>query len=133
MPEQNETSEIIYNWNCNTVDVYPTQGEFNNIIYRVHYIVRGGIDYSTNAITATKIGTVILNTNNVTNFIPFNELTSEQTIAWTKATLGEVEVLAIETYIANQIELLRNPVSITMVVPDPPHEAPILPIIPAID
>jgi hypothetical protein len=126
MPEQNETSEIIYNWNCNTVDVYPTQGEFNNIIYRVHYIVRGGIDYSTNAKTVTRTGTQVLNTESVTNFIPFNELTSEQTIAWTKSAMGAEMVLAIETDIANQIELLRNPVSITMVVPDPPHEAPIM-------
>jgi hypothetical protein len=119
-------SEIIYNWNCNTVDVYPTQGEFDNIIYRVHYIVTGGIDYSTNAITATRPGTQVLNTENVANFIPFNELTSEQTVAWTKSAMGEEMVLAIEADIANQIELLRNPVSITVTVPDPPRNAIIL-------
>ena len=120
-------SEIIYNWSCNNVDVYPKQGEYNNIIYRVHYVVTGGINYSTTPIIATRIGTQVLNTEGVTNFIPFNELTSEQTIAWTKAAMGEEMVLSIETYIANQIENLKNPVSITMVVPDPPYEAPTLP------
>ena len=120
-------SEIIYNWSCNNVDVYPKQGEYNNIIYRVHYVVTGGIDYSTNAKTATRIGTQVLNTEGVTNFIPFNELTSEQTIAWTKAAMGEEMVLAIENSIAEQIELLINPITVTMVVPDPPHEAPTLP------
>ena len=120
-------NEIIYNWSCNTVDVYPKQGEYDNIIYRVHYIVTGGIDYSTNAKTATRIGIQALNTDGITNFIPFSELTSEQTVAWTKSAMGEEMVLAIETDIAEQIELLRNPVSITVTVPDPPSVAPILP------
>ena len=123
-------SEIIYNWNCNTVDVYPTQGELTNVIYRVHYIVRGGIDYSTTPVIATRNGTQELNTDNVQNFIPFDQLTSEQTVAWTKSAMGETMVAEIEANIANQIELQKNPVSITMTVPelvqDPPYEDPIL-------
>lgn len=124
MPTENENSEIIYNWNCNTVDVYPTQGDYTNIIYNVHYNVIGGINYSTQPIIASSRGTQLLNTDNVTNFIPFDQLTSEQTIAWTKAAMGEEMILAIETNIANQIESLKNPISITKVVPDPPQPAP---------
>jgi hypothetical protein len=40
--------------------------------------------------------------------------------------MGEEKVLAIETSIANQIEALKNPVSITVTVPDPPRNAIIL-------
>lgn len=126
-------NEIIYNWNCNTVDIYPNHGDYTDVVYRVHYTVIGGINYSTNAITANRIGTQVLDTKNVANFIPFSELTSEQTVAWTKSAMGEDMVLAIETDIANQIELLRNPVSITVTVPDPPHQTPALPIIPTLD
>jgi len=119
-------NEIIYNWNCNTVDVYPTQGELTNVIYKIHYVVTGGIDYSTQPIVSACSGTILLNTDGITNFIPFDQLTSEQTIAWTKSVLGETLVAEIEIDIANQIELLKNPVSITKVVPDPPHEAPLI-------
>lgn len=119
-------NEIIYNWFCNTVDIYPTLGDYTNIIHNVHYIVTGGIDYSTTPITVTKIGTQTLNTNSITSFIPFDEITSEQTVSWTKAALGEEKVLAIETDIANQINLLKNPVSITVTVPDPPRDEIIL-------
>lgn len=119
-------NEIIYNWLCNTVDVYPIQGELTNVIYRVHYRVSGGIDYSTTPITASRIGTQGLNTDVVTNFIPFDQLTSEQTIAWTKSAMGETLVAEIEAEIANQIELQKNPVSVTMVVPDPPQDPPIM-------
>jgi hypothetical protein len=126
MPEQTEISEIIYNWNCNRVDIYPTLGDYTNVIHNVHYNVIGGINYSTTPITASSFGMQILNTENVADFIPFNELTSEQTVAWTKAAMGEEKVLAIETSIANQIEALKNPVSITVTVPDPPRNAIIL-------
>lgn len=119
-------NEIIYNWNCNRVDVYPTQGEFTNVIHKIHYVVTGGIDYSTVPITAMCMGTIPLNTDGITNFVPFDELTSEQTVNWTKTGMGEEMVFAIESDIANQIEALKNPVSITMVVPDPPYEAPLI-------
>ena len=125
MPIENENSEIIYTWNCNTVDVYPTHDGLQNVVYNVHYNVVGGINYSTQPIIGSSGGTQLLNTDNVASFIPFDQLTSEQTVAWTKAAMGEEMVLAIETNIANQIESLKNPISITKVVPDPPYEAPI--------
>jgi hypothetical protein len=116
-------SEIIYNWNCNTVDVYPKNGEYTDVVYNVHYAV-WGTDGSEASIQANIIGTQILDIKNITDFIPFNELTSEQTVAWTKSTMGEERVLEIENNIAEQIALLKNPVSITLVVPDPPRDAP---------
>jgi hypothetical protein len=126
MPTENENSEIIYTWNCNTVDVYPIQGDYTNVIYNVHYNVIGGINYSTQPIIGSSGGTQLLNTDNVASFIPFDQLTSEQTVAWTKSAMGEAMITEIENDIANQIESLKNPISITKVVPDPPHEAPIM-------
>jgi len=120
MPAQNETSEIIYSWNCNTVEVYPTLGDNTNVIYLVNWNVTGRINYLTNLITSTKSGDIELNTENLQNFIPFNQITSEQTTDWAKATMGESQVSMLEDMIASEIESLKNPVSITMVVPDPP-------------
>lgn len=116
-------SEIIYNWNCNTVDIYPKNRDYTDVVYNVHYAVTG-TDVSESSFQANIIGTQILDIKNITNFIPFYELTSEQTVAWTKSTMGEAGVSAIENSIAEQIALLKTPVSITVVVPDPPHDAP---------
>ena len=116
MATQSTISEITYTWICNTVDVYPTQGDYTNLVHNVYYIVLGELTNDTE-ITSTKVGKQTLDTTNVTNFIPFDELTNEQIVTWTKSAMGEELVLAIETDIANQIELLRNPVSVTMTIP----------------
>lgn len=120
-------NEIIYNWNCNTVDKYPTLGELTDVIHRVHWVVTGGVDYETSQPTiARSIGTQDLNTDNVQDFIPFGEITSVNTTLWVKSAMGAEMVANIESTIANQIELLKNPISVTTVVPDPPQPAPIV-------
>lgn len=123
MATKSKASEIIYNWNCNTVDIYPKDGDYTDVVYNVHYIVTG-TDDSVPPISSNRIGTQMLDIKNITNFIPFYELTSEQTVAWTKSTMGEDGVLAMENSIAEQIALLKTPVSITVIVPDPPRDAP---------
>ena len=30
-----------YEWNCKTVDVHPTEGEYTDVVYNVHWIVTG--------------------------------------------------------------------------------------------
>ena len=116
-------NKIIYNWNCNTVDIYPKDGDYTDVVYNIHYIVTG-TDDSVPPISSNRIGTQMLDIKNITDFIPFYELTSEQTVAWTKSTMGEDIVLSIENAIAEQIAILRTPVSITVTIPDPPGPIP---------
>ena len=33
-----------YDWNCATVDCYPTDGEYTDVVYNVHWIVTGTSD-----------------------------------------------------------------------------------------
>jgi hypothetical protein len=112
--------EIIYNWNCNTIDKYPTLGELTDVIHRVHWIVTGWVDYGTQPIVARCSGIQDLNTDNVQNFIPFNEITSTNTTLWVKTAMGTERITSIESDIMMQIDLLKNPVSVTAVVPDAP-------------
>ena len=116
-------NKIIYNWNCNTVDIYPKDGDYTDVVYNIHYIVTG-TDDSVPPISSNRIGTQMLDIKNITDFIPFYELTSEQTVAWTKSTMGEDIVLSIENAIAEQIAILKTPVSITVTIPDPPGPIP---------
>ena len=105
---------IIYNWNCKTVDVHPQEEGETNVVYNVHWIVTGvDGDYS-----ATNIGTQIVSLSEGGAFIPFEDLTNEIVVGWTKEAMGENQVDQIETSIASQIEDQKNPVSVTMVVED---------------
>jgi hypothetical protein len=116
-----------YNWNCKTVDAYPQDGEYADLVYNVHWIVTGvsdelnpeGIAYS-----ATSIGTQTLDTSEVTDFIPFEDLTNEQVVAWTKGAMGEEQVASIEASIQSQIDALITPTTVTLTIgePVPPTE-----------
>lgn len=103
---------MTYNWNCKTVDVHPQEEGETNVVYNVHWIVTGTEeDYS-----ATNIGTQIVALNSEADFIPFEDLTNEIIVGWTKEAMGEEQVQAIEDSIASQIAELENPTSVTMTI-----------------
>ena len=103
---------ITYNWNCKTVDVHPKEKEQTNVVYNVHWIVTGvDGDYS-----ATNIGTQIVPLSEGDTFIPFEDLTNEIVVGWTKEAMGEGQVAQIEATIAAAIEDQINPSSVTLII-----------------
>ena len=108
-----------FEWNCRTVDVYPTEGEYTDVVYNVHWIVTGTseqVDPEGNAYTSTSIGTQVLDTSTITDFIPFADLTNAEVVQWTKDTMGTEQVDAIEAGIESSISEEINPTSITMTI-----------------
>mgnify|MGYP003637858879 FL=1 len=111
-----------YNWNCKTVDAYPQDGEYTDLVYNVHWIVTGvsdelnpeGVAYS-----ATNIGTQTLDVSDVTDFIPFEDLTNEQVVTWTKSAMGAEQVASIEASIQSQIDSLITPTTVTLTIGEP--------------
>jgi len=103
---------ITYNWDCKTVDVHPQEEGQTNVVYNVHWIVTG-VDEK---YSATNIGTQVVPLSEGSVFIPFEDLTNEIVVEWTKEAMGEDQVNQIETSIASQIEDQKNPVSVTMVI-----------------
>ena len=111
-----------FNWNCKTVDVYPTDETYADVVYNVHWIVTGTsdqLDPQDNPYTATSIGTQTLSTSDITDFIPFEDLTNEEVVAWTQAAMGEEQVAQIEANIEAQIENLITPTSLTLTIGEP--------------
>jgi len=110
---------ITYDWNCKTVDCYvETEGE-SDVVYNVHWIVTGvsdTLDPGGNPYTSRSIGTQVLNIEDITGFIPFDQLTNDEVVAWTKTAMGNERVTSIEGGIAAAIELLITPVSVTLQV-----------------
>ena len=93
------------NWNCKTVDYYNHEHNgHEQVIYNVHWrVTKEDGDYS-----ASSYGTQSLNTENIKNFVPLEDVTNEIVVAWVKDALGE-EVSLIEDSLDQQIEALKNP------------------------
>ena len=118
MAKKKQATGVIYDWNCKTVDAYPKDGEYTDVVYNVHWIVTG-TDDSVPPVQATVYGTQTLNVEDITTFIPFEDLTNEEVVAWTQAAMGEEQVASIEANIVGQIELLINPTSVTLTIGEP--------------
>ena len=104
--------EVTYDWNCKTVDVHPQEEGQTDVVYNVHWNVTGVEgEYS-----VTNIGTQIVPLSEGSTFIPFEDLTNEIVVDWTKEAMGEETVASIETSIANQIQDLITPTSVTMTI-----------------
>jgi len=113
---------INYDWNCKTVDAYIEQEGETDVVYNVHWIATGTsseVDPEGNPYSATNIGTQTLDTDAITDFIPFDEVTNAEVVAWTQAAMGAEQVAAIEANIASNIDALITPTTITLTVGEP--------------
>ena len=111
----------VYNWNCKTVDVHPTEAGQTDVVYNVHWIVTGisdELDPEGNAYQATTIGTRTVPLDSKSEFIPFEDLTNEIVVDWTKDAMGAEQVTSIEAGIQQAIDLEINPTSVTMTIGD---------------
>ena len=72
---------IIYAWDCTRVDAYPVEDENSDVVYNVHYQLAGVDTVNTqsngNSYQAYIVGTQMLDTSTITEFIPFEDLTNE--------------------------------------------------------
>jgi len=116
-----------YNWNCKTVDCYPEQDNEADVVYNVHWIVTGTsdqVDPQGSPYSATNIGTQTLDTSQITTFIPFDQLTNDEVVAWTKRAMGDEQVASIEASIQSQIDSLITPTSVTLTIGEPVPPTP---------
>jgi len=110
---------VKYDWNCRTVDAYVKKEEESDVVYNVHWIVTGFSDELNpdgNPYSSRSIGTQTLNTSEITNFIPFDQVTNEEIVAWTKSSMSEEQVKNIETGISTQIESIIHPLTVTLTI-----------------
>ena len=123
---------VTNNWNCKTVDAYVEKDNEADVVYNVHWIVTGTsdtLDPQDNPYSATSIGTQTLDTSEIINFIPFDQVTNEEVVAWTQAAMGEEQVAQIEAGIASQIESLIHPTTVTLTIGEPVPPVEVIPVV----
>ena len=80
------------------------------VIFNVHWrVTKEDGDYS-----ASSYGTQSLSTEDIQDFVPFDDVTSEMVEGWVKDAMGEEEVSNIESSLDQQIEDQKNPTSVTV-------------------
>lgn len=68
------------------------------------------IDSDASGNQARVYGSVGIPTDDITDFIPYADITEAQALEWTKTALGDEEVASMEANVAAQLELLEDPV-----------------------
>ena len=101
-----------YTWDCKTVDTYPTHAEQTDVVYNVHWRVIG----SDGTNEATHIGTQTLETEDLSSFTAFDEVTHTNVVEWTKAALGEERVAEIQSALDATLVELAAPSSVTRII-----------------
>ena len=107
---------ISYEWNVNTVDVYPTDEEQTNVIYNVHWrlnAVDTQVDAEGNPYTASVYGTQALDTSDLSGFIDFDSVTAAEVQGWVESAMGEEEVQSLKDSLDSKIAGEINPTSVT--------------------
>ena len=107
---------ISYEWNVNTVDVYPSEEGHSNVIYNVHWRLNATdteVDAEGNPYVASVYGTQSLDTSDLSNFTDFDSVTSSQVQGWVEAAMGEEAVQNLKDGLDAQIDGQKNPTSVT--------------------
>lgn len=106
-----------YTWDCKTVDVKTTVGNFSNVVYNVHWRMTAVSDTET-PYQAVNIGTQALTIENIQpdGFIPVEELTHAQIISWVEEAMGEDRIAQIKQYLDTLIQEKINPTKQTITI-----------------
>jgi len=107
---------ISYEWNVNTVDVYPTDGDYTDVIYNVHWRLNATdteVDAEGNPYTASVYGTQSLDTSDLSDFTDFESVTSSQVQGWVESAMGEEEVQSLKDGLDANIAGQITPTSIS--------------------
>ena len=107
---------ISYEWNVNTVDVYPSEENHSNVIYNVHWRLNATdteVDAEGNPYVASVYDTQSLDTSDLSNFTNFDSVTSSQVQGWVEAAMGDEEVQNLKDKLDANIADQKNPTSVT--------------------
>lgn len=93
-----------YTWKITKLMAFPTLDGKSNVISRICFDVSA----EDGGTRITHSHGVNLPTDNLSSFIPFDELDEQTLIGWAKHYLGQIGVDAIEFDVANELRLQFN-------------------------
>ena len=111
---------INYTWDVSTCDVYPTKSSKSNVVYNVHWRLTATDDANDDAHgnpqTATVYGSQGLDTDSISSFTAFADLTSSDVQGWVEAALTADKVTELKSGLDAQIAEKITPTSVTKTI-----------------
>ena len=107
---------ISYNWDVSTVDVYPIDEGYTDVIYNVHWrlnAVDTQVDAEGDPYIADVYGTQVLDTSDLSGFIDFDSVTSAEVQGWVESAMGEEQVQSLKDGLDANIAAQITPTSET--------------------
>lgn len=101
-----------YKFHINAVDAHVSSNGLDNVIYNVHYSYIGE---DNNGNSTSRIGVVAVEAPEADSFVPFDQLTQADVIAWIEP------ILPIDEFQSNidlQLAELAAPTKVTLQVPE---------------
>ena len=109
----------IYTWDCKTVDTYPTHDSHSDVVYNVHWRLNAESDQQDsegNNYSASVYGTHSVNADDISNFIPFADLTNDIVTGWVTSGMGDEEVANLKSGLDSNIDSQITPTSVTKTI-----------------
>ena len=100
-------------WIAEQMECYPEYDGKPDVVFTVHWRANA-IDGTA---SATAYGSVGLQLAEGSTFTPYENLTNDQVVGWVKGALGDEAVADIEASLSGQINVQKNPKSITLPLP----------------
>ena len=107
-----------YSWQINALDTYPSQENFTDVVYNIHWGLTATSDQNDadgNAYAANFIGTQTVAVPDANDYTAFNDLTQEIVEGWLEASDLDVDV--IKASLDAQITENITPTSVTKGTP----------------
>jgi hypothetical protein len=93
---------VIFNWTINNFLTYPTKDNFQNVVFSIIWTLEGTYTNPDNneTLTAKTNGKCQIDTNNITDFIPYENITLEMAVQWIESVTN---VQNLKQYICDSI------------------------------
>ena len=108
-----------YTWDCKTVDCYPEHDSHSDVVYNVHWRLNAESDQQDaegNNYSASVYGTHSVNADDISDFIPFADLTNEIVTGWVTTGMGDDEVANLKSGLDAKIADEITPTSVTKTI-----------------
>lgn len=93
-------------WSIDQLYYALSLGGETNVVNKIYWQCIGTDDVGDQA---RVYGSVAIQTEDLSDFIPYADITEEQAIAWTKSALGAEKVASTEMDVANQLAIISPP------------------------
>ena len=111
-----------YEWDCKTCDIYSEYEDEEDVVYVVHWRLTATssetheVDGEDVPYTASVYGTEPLTLGDLSDFVPFADLTNAITTGWVEDTMGEDRVQVLKDNLDNNISEQITPTSETKTI-----------------